>query len=104
MVDRYAFSGVAFSAAKGLDLAWCQHPDVGLISPDLVLFLDLAIDEAERRGGFGEERYEKRELQIKVRNEFRKLKDDYWKVNFLFCIFEIYFVYSLLMLVKRRKR
>lgn len=79
VVDRYAFSGVAFSAAKGLDLAWCQHPDVGLISPDLVLFLDLAIDEAERRGGFGEERYEKRELQIKVRNEFRKLKDDYWK-------------------------
>ena len=28
---RYAFSGVAFSAAKpGLSLSWCKQPDVGL--------------------------------------------------------------------------
>ena len=28
---RYAFSGVAFSAAKpGLSLNWCKRPDVGL--------------------------------------------------------------------------
>ncbi|OBZ87316.1 Thymidylate kinase, partial [Choanephora cucurbitarum] len=79
VVDRYAFSGVAFSSAKGLDLDWCKQPDVGLLSPDLVLFLDLTIDEAEKRGGFGEERYEKRELQIKVREEFFRLKDDSWK-------------------------
>lgn len=79
IVDRYAFSGVAFSSAKGLDLEWCRNPDIGLLSPDLVLFLDLSIDEAEKRGGFGEERYEKRELQVKVRDEFMKLKDDNWK-------------------------
>jgi thymidylate kinase len=24
VVDRYSFSGVAFSAAKGLDLNWCK--------------------------------------------------------------------------------
>ena len=24
IVDRYSFSGVAFSAAKGLDLTWCK--------------------------------------------------------------------------------
>ena len=24
IIDRYAFSGVAFSAAKGLDLDWCK--------------------------------------------------------------------------------
>lgn len=81
VVDRYAFSGVAFSSAKGLDLEWCRNPDIGLLSPDLVLFLDLNIDEAEKRGGFGQERYEKRELQIKVREEFFKLKDDTWKVK-----------------------
>ncbi|KAI8389479.1 thymidylate kinase-like protein [Blakeslea trispora] len=80
VVDRYAFSGVAFSSAKGLDLDWCKHPDVGLLRPDLVLFLDLNIDEAEKRGGFGEERYEKRDLQIKVREQFFKLKDDDWKL------------------------
>ncbi|KAI9259875.1 deoxythymidylate kinase-like protein [Sporodiniella umbellata] len=79
VVDRYAFSGVAFSAAKGLDLAWCQYPDKGLISPDLVLFLDLSIQEAEKRGGFGQERYEKRDLQIKVRHQFDLLKDTQWK-------------------------
>ncbi|ORE01091.1 thymidylate kinase with Fltmp and Appnhp [Rhizopus microsporus var. microsporus] len=79
VIDRYAYSGVAFSVAKGLDFDWCKHPDVGLLSPDLVLFLDLSINEAEKRGGFGEERYEKRDLQIKVRTEFRKLKDDSWK-------------------------
>ncbi|KAI7862406.1 thymidylate kinase-domain-containing protein [Spinellus fusiger] len=80
IVDRYAFSGIAFSAAKGLDAAWCQQPDVGLLSPDLVLFLDLPIDEAEKRGGYGEERYEKRELQINVRQQFMALKNDTWKV------------------------
>lgn len=80
VIDRYAYSGVAFSVAKGLDFDWCKHPDVGLLSPDLVLFLDLSINEAEKRGGFGEERYEKRDLQIKVRTEFRKLKDNSWKV------------------------
>lgn len=81
VVDRYAFSGVAFSSAKGLDLEWCKNPDVGLLSPDLVLFLDLSIDEAEKRGGFGEERYEKRDLQMKVREEFMKLKDESWVVK-----------------------
>ncbi|KAI7903531.1 putative thymidylate kinase [Cokeromyces recurvatus] len=80
VVDRYAFSGVAFSSAKGLDLEWCKNPDIGLLTPDLVLFLDLDINEAEKRGGFGEERYEKRELQIKVREEFMKLKDESWKL------------------------
>ena len=53
--DRYAYSGVAFSSAKpSLDqeLAWCQACDVGLPAPDAVIFLDLAPDDAERRGGY----------------------------------------------------
>jgi dTMP kinase len=56
--DRYAYSGVAFSAAKVnareefiLSLEWCQAPDRGLPAPDCVIFLDLAQDEAEKRGG-----------------------------------------------------
>jgi dTMP kinase len=28
VVDRYSYSGVAFSAAKGLDLKWCMAPEV----------------------------------------------------------------------------
>ncbi|KAI9490682.1 thymidylate kinase-like protein [Zychaea mexicana] len=80
VVDRYAFSGVAFSAAKGLDLEWCKNPDKGLLIPDKVLFLDLPIEKAEQRGGFGEERYETRELQTKVRDIFMQLKEDSWKI------------------------
>jgi thymidylate kinase len=41
--DRYAFSGVAFTAAKGtLDLEWCKNPDRGLPAPDAVIYLDVA--------------------------------------------------------------
>ncbi|KAF9969329.1 hypothetical protein BGZ73_008350 [Actinomortierella ambigua] len=81
VVDRYAYSGVAFSAAKGLDVEWCKHPDRGLLRPDKTLFLDLPTDEAEKRGGFGEERYEKRELQEKVRALFlQKLHGKEWTV------------------------
>ncbi|KAI1297627.1 hypothetical protein EDD11_007020 [Mortierella claussenii] len=78
VVDRYAYSGVAFSTAKGLDLTWCKNPDRGLIRPDLTFFLDLPTHEAEKRGGFGEERYEKRELQERVREVFLQLKSKEW--------------------------
>ena len=32
--------GVAFSAAKGLDLAWCKAPDSGLPAPDMLPALE----------------------------------------------------------------
>jgi dTMP kinase len=50
--DRYAYSGVAFSSAKGLDLDWCKAPDQGLPAPDCVIFLDVSQDDAEQRGGY----------------------------------------------------
>jgi len=71
--DRYAFSGVSFSASKGLPLDWCITPDVGLPCPDIVLFLDVSPEVAATRGGYGEERYEKREMQERVRVIFREL-------------------------------
>lgn len=37
--DRYWYSGVAYSYAKGLDFEWCVAPDRGLIEPDLVIVL-----------------------------------------------------------------
>lgn len=82
IVDRYAFSGIAFSATKGLDLEWCRSPDVGLPKPDAVLFLNLdQRDALEKRGDFGRERYENVEFQEKVTHLFSKLKDDsYWKI------------------------
>ncbi|XP_060082698.1 thymidylate kinase-like [Ylistrum balloti] len=80
IVDRYAFSGVAFTAAKpGFDLEWCKQSDMGLPRPDLVLFLTLDTEAAAKRGTFGGERYEQTDFQNKVMGNFKKLKDPTWK-------------------------
>ncbi|KAJ1735495.1 Thymidylate kinase [Coemansia biformis] len=80
VVDRYAFSGAAFSTAKRLDLTWCKAPDVGLAMPDRVFFLDIHPDDAAKRAGFGEEIYERREMQIEVRAKFFSMMDKTWSI------------------------
>ena len=83
VVDRYSYSGVAFTAAKkipGLDLEWCKSPERGLVRPDAVLYLNMPVDAARGRGGFGEERYETETLQREVRAQFEKLTEDWWTV------------------------
>lgn len=57
VVDRYSYSGVAFSAAKGLDVEWCKAPETGLLKPDLVLLLTMTASAISKRGGFGDERF-----------------------------------------------
>ena len=42
--DRYSYSGVAYSSAKGLDFKWCLNADRGLIKPDLVIYIDVDIE------------------------------------------------------------
>lgn len=74
--DRYAFSGIAYSVAKGLSYDWCRNPDVGLPLPDLTMFLDLDAETAAARGGYGEERYEKLDFQAKVRDAFTRVSQD----------------------------
>lgn len=76
--DRYAHSGVAFSSAKPSlenDLDWCKACDVGLPAPDAVIFLNLSQEQAEQRGGYGGERYEKKEMQQRVRKRFSELQE-----------------------------
>lgn len=73
ILDRYAYSGVVFSASKGLDYNWCVACDKGLLKPDRVLFLDLSIEVAKQRGGFGDERYETEQMQERVRQLFRRM-------------------------------
>lgn len=80
IVDRYSYSGVAFSAAKGLDIEWCKAPENGLIAPDLVVYLDVQPEKAAERGGYGGERYEKIEFQKKVGEHYYSLRDSTWKV------------------------
>lgn len=78
LCDRYYYSGMVYSAAKenpSLPLSWARAPEVGLPRPDLVVFLDLPQEVAEERGGWGEERYEKRDMQERVRGLFRGLRE-----------------------------
>ncbi|XP_062128082.1 thymidylate kinase [Drosophila sulfurigaster albostrigata] len=80
--DRYAYSGAAYSVAKGLDFDWCCSPDRGLIKPDAVIYLKASSDEAiASRGNYGGERYEKLEFQRKVGvvfDQFCEKESNYW--------------------------
>ncbi|KAL2509583.1 P-loop containing nucleoside triphosphate hydrolase superfamily protein [Forsythia ovata] len=80
IIDRYSYSGVAFSSAKGLDMKWCKSPEMGLLAPDLVLYLDISPEKAAERGGYGEERYEQLEFQKKVAQSYKMLSDASWKI------------------------
>ncbi|UOX38714.1 thymidylate kinase [Finch poxvirus] len=74
VVDRYAFSGAAFTAAKNnVSLEWCKLADSGLPLPDLVIFLDISASESSNRENFGMERYETVSFQDEVRKRFYDL-------------------------------
>ncbi|CAD8097110.1 unnamed protein product [Paramecium sonneborni] len=74
--DRYAYSGVAFSSAKGLSINWCKQCDSGLPKPDIVIYLRAPIKQLKDRGDFGAERYEKQEFQSKVQEVFDKMAQE----------------------------
>ncbi|CAE7662658.1 tmp1, partial [Symbiodinium pilosum] len=69
--DRYAFSGVAYSAAKGMDFTSCQGPDRGLPCPDGVFFMHIDEKVGAARSNFGDERYENAAMQANVREQFK---------------------------------
>ncbi|KAG8733287.1 Thymidylate kinase [Ceratobasidium sp. 423] len=77
--DRYAYSGLAFSAAKqkpDLSYEWCLSPDIGLPAPDAAFFLEVSPEVARQRGGYGQERYENEEMQAAVRQTFQRIGKD----------------------------
>jgi dTMP kinase len=74
--DRWAHSGLAYSAARGLDVEWCRASDRGLPEPDLVLLFKLAPEEAARRGGYGTDRDENVPFQTAVVKEFARCLSD----------------------------
>jgi dTMP kinase len=65
--DRYAYSGVAFSSAKGLPIQWCQAADNRLLKPDVVIFMTAPLEILAARGDYGQERYERLEFQESVK-------------------------------------
>lgn len=80
VVDRYAYSGVAYTAAKKVaPLSWCKAPDVGIPRPDRVFYLELSALAAEKRAIYGEERYELVSFQQQVENQYEELKGEEWQ-------------------------
>ena len=70
-MDRYSYSGMAYTAAKGIDIDWCIDTEKGLPKPDYVYYLyfdDLA--KLENRGGYGEEWYEKLDFKKNVKTVY----------------------------------
>lgn len=74
--DRYCFSGAAYTMAKSTEYEydWCVMPDIGLPAPDLVLFLDMDVTKAAERSEYGGERYERIDLQKRIRENFHHIK------------------------------
>lgn len=77
VLDRYIYSGIAYSLAKAMlnDYDWLYSPDRGLPKPDLTLFLTIGLDELSQRKGWGDERYEKHAFQTKVKQCFMRILD-----------------------------
>ncbi|TBU16353.1 thymidylate kinase [Ordospora colligata] len=73
LCDRYSMSGVVYSAAKGLDLQWCEMTEELLPKPDLTVFIDVPTDELCKRKGFGEEVYDDMKFQKKVYSLYASL-------------------------------
>jgi len=81
VVDRYAYSGVAYSAAKpGMSLEWCKHSDEGLVAADTVIYMTVSDEVAKTRPGFGDEIYEEQDFQSKVKKNYDRLKNKSWVV------------------------
>lgn len=80
-LHRYAASGAAYASAyTGKDLNWCKSPDKGLPRPDLVAFLSVSEENQMSRSNWGEERFEKHEMQVNVACNFKKLHEDNWSI------------------------
>ena len=81
ILDRYAFSGVAYSLAKGEPLDWCLYPDQGLPRPDIVFQLDTDLDQIKTREDFGNERHDNVEFLFKVKQAYCNFHNYlYWNI------------------------
>ena len=81
ILDRYAYSGVAYTAAKGYPIHWCKEADKGLLKPNIVFYMDVSTEIADKRTTeTGDEReiYEQKAFQINVARAFTELKEQGW--------------------------
>ena len=76
ILDRYVYSGIAYSMANGLSHEWCIQSDKGLIEPDLIINIDAnpsCIKQWKEK-----ERYETISFQWNVYYAFKMIADPSW--------------------------
>jgi len=66
LLDRYTHSGLVYSMAQGLDRAQCEQTEIGLVKPDLVIYLRVDPTVSHQRTGFGTEATERMDIQRRV--------------------------------------
>lgn len=71
--DRYVYSGIAYSAAKGLDFDWCCMVEDGLPMPDLVIHLQVDPKVAATRSKFGKELHDDVAFLGRVQEQYTRL-------------------------------
>ena len=52
-----------------------------MLQPDIVFYIDVSLETIKKRAGFGDERYEREELQIKVKEQYENFKKVYLNSN-----------------------
>ncbi|KAH7715056.1 Protein R53.2 [Aphelenchoides avenae] len=81
IADRYSFSGIAYSLAKGLDKTWVCAPELCLPRPDVVLFFDIGPAAAATRDGYGNEVLERTAFQHAVYDHMKGILNESYCQN-----------------------
>lgn len=78
LYDRYKASCTAYSVARGMPMEQAKMLTQGLPDPDLTIYLRLPPAQAKLRSGFGQERFDREDFQLKVTNCLDALVDSKW--------------------------
>lgn len=78
--DRYLYSGIVYSAAKGLFLDWCVNTECGLPRPDVVFYMYSSDPGMMKdRGVYGHEIYGDDGFQLRVSQFYDIIyENNYW--------------------------
>lgn len=71
--DRYTYSSIAYSVARGLGLEQCLQITAHMPRPDVVFYLDADPRVLAKRHDFGKERFDKVDFQMAVKQCFESL-------------------------------
>ncbi|KAF5139680.1 thymidylate kinase [Vairimorpha ceranae] len=75
LCDRYSWSGICFSHAKGIDLGWAVETERLLPKPDITFFLEADVNVLMKRHNWGDEILETREFQLKAAEAYLQMRD-----------------------------